>query len=36
MLDELVSGRRPLADAEDALQELAAGRALRTLLIPSR
>jgi S-(hydroxymethyl)glutathione dehydrogenase/alcohol dehydrogenase len=35
MLDELVSGRRPLADAEDALQELAAGRALRTLLIPS-
>ncbi len=34
-LDELVSGRRPLADAEDALQELAAGRALRTLLIPS-
>jgi S-(hydroxymethyl)glutathione dehydrogenase / alcohol dehydrogenase len=34
-LDELVSGRRPLEDAEDALQELAAGRALRTLLVPS-
>jgi S-(hydroxymethyl)glutathione dehydrogenase / alcohol dehydrogenase len=34
-LDELVSGRRPLEDAEDALQELGAGRALRTLLVPS-
>ncbi len=34
-LDELVSGRRPLEDAEDALHELAAGRALRTLLVPS-
>jgi S-(hydroxymethyl)glutathione dehydrogenase/alcohol dehydrogenase len=34
-LDELVSGRRPLEDAEDALQQLAAGRALRTLLVPS-
>ena len=35
MLDELVSGRRPLEDAEAALQDLAAGRALRTLLVPS-
>jgi S-(hydroxymethyl)glutathione dehydrogenase / alcohol dehydrogenase len=34
-LDELVSGRRPLEDAEAALQDLAAGRALRTLLVPS-
>jgi len=34
MLDELVSGRRPLEDAEAALQDLAAGRTLRTLLIP--
>jgi S-(hydroxymethyl)glutathione dehydrogenase / alcohol dehydrogenase len=35
MLDELVSGRRPLEDAEAALQDLAAGRALRTLLVPA-
>jgi len=35
MLDELVSGRRPLEDAEAALQDLAAGRTLRTLLVPS-
>ena len=35
MLDELVSGRRPLEDAEAALQDLAAGRTLRTLLLPS-
>jgi S-(hydroxymethyl)glutathione dehydrogenase / alcohol dehydrogenase len=35
MLDELVSGRRPLQDAEAALQDLAAGRTLRTLLVPS-
>jgi S-(hydroxymethyl)glutathione dehydrogenase / alcohol dehydrogenase len=34
-LDELVSGRRPLEDAEAALADLAAGRALRTLLVPS-
>jgi S-(hydroxymethyl)glutathione dehydrogenase/alcohol dehydrogenase len=34
-LDELVSGRRPLEDAEAALQDLAAGRTLRTLLLPS-
>jgi S-(hydroxymethyl)glutathione dehydrogenase / alcohol dehydrogenase len=34
MLDELVTGRRPLEDAEAALQDLAAGRTLRTLLIP--
>ncbi|HEY3766873.1 MAG TPA: Zn-dependent alcohol dehydrogenase [Gaiellales bacterium] len=34
-LDELVSGRRPLEAAEAALQDLAAGRALRTLLVPS-
>jgi S-(hydroxymethyl)glutathione dehydrogenase/alcohol dehydrogenase len=32
-LDSLVSGRRPLAEAADALDDLAAGRALRTLLI---
>ena len=31
-LDALVSGRRPLADAAAALDDLAAGRALRTLL----
>jgi S-(hydroxymethyl)glutathione dehydrogenase / alcohol dehydrogenase len=35
-LDELVTGRRPLEEAEAALQDLAAGRALRQLLIPSR
>jgi len=35
MLDELVSGRRPLEDAEAALQDLAARRTLRTLLLPS-
>jgi S-(hydroxymethyl)glutathione dehydrogenase/alcohol dehydrogenase len=35
MLDELVSGRRPLEEAEAALQDLAAGRTLRTLLVPS-
>ena len=32
-LDSLVSGRRPLAEASDALDDLAAGRTLRTLLI---
>jgi S-(hydroxymethyl)glutathione dehydrogenase/alcohol dehydrogenase len=32
-LDALVSGRRPLAEAAAALDDLAAGRALRTLLI---
>ena len=32
-LDSLVSGRRPLEEAADALEDLAAGRALRTLLI---
>jgi S-(hydroxymethyl)glutathione dehydrogenase/alcohol dehydrogenase len=31
-LDRLISGRRPLAEAEDALQKLASGTALRTLL----
>jgi S-(hydroxymethyl)glutathione dehydrogenase/alcohol dehydrogenase len=35
MLDELVTGRRSLEDAEAALQDLAAGRTLRTLLIPT-
>jgi S-(hydroxymethyl)glutathione dehydrogenase/alcohol dehydrogenase len=35
-LDALVSGRRPLAEAADALDDLAAGRALRTLLINDR
>jgi S-(hydroxymethyl)glutathione dehydrogenase / alcohol dehydrogenase len=34
-LDELISARRPLEDAEAALQDLAAGRALRQLLIPA-
>ena len=33
-LDELISGRRPLAEASAALDDLAAGRVLRTLLIP--
>ncbi len=33
-LDELVSSRRPLEEAEAALQDLAAGRALRQLLVP--
>jgi S-(hydroxymethyl)glutathione dehydrogenase/alcohol dehydrogenase len=32
-LDALVSGRRPLAEAAEALDDLAAGRTLRTLLI---
>ena len=31
-LDALVSGRRPLEEAAEALEDLAAGRALRTLL----
>lgn len=33
-LDELVSGRVPLSQADNALEELQAGSALRTLLIP--
>ena len=33
-LDELVSGRRPLEDAADALDQLAGGAVLRTLLTP--
>lgn len=32
-LDALISGRRPLAEAAAALDDLAAGRTLRTLLI---
>jgi S-(hydroxymethyl)glutathione dehydrogenase / alcohol dehydrogenase len=32
-LDPLISGHRPLADAADALDDLAAGRTLRTLLV---
>jgi S-(hydroxymethyl)glutathione dehydrogenase/alcohol dehydrogenase len=32
-LDALVSGRRPLAEAAEALDDLAAGRTLRTLLM---
>jgi S-(hydroxymethyl)glutathione dehydrogenase / alcohol dehydrogenase len=32
-LDALISSRRPLGEAADALDDLAAGRALRTLLI---
>jgi S-(hydroxymethyl)glutathione dehydrogenase/alcohol dehydrogenase len=34
LLDPLVSGRRPMADAGHALEELASGSALRTLLVP--
>ena len=33
-LDELVSARRPLEDAGDALEQLATGTVLRTLLVP--
>ncbi|MBS1677502.1 MAG: Zn-dependent alcohol dehydrogenase [Actinobacteria bacterium] len=33
-LDALISGRRPLAEAPEALEDLAAGKALRQLLIP--
>ena len=32
-LDELISGRRPLAEAVEALADLQAGRTLRTLLV---
>ncbi|MFF0450290.1 alcohol dehydrogenase catalytic domain-containing protein [Streptomyces sp. NPDC004609] len=35
-IDELVSARRPLAEAGAALDELATGASLRTLLIPGR
>jgi S-(hydroxymethyl)glutathione dehydrogenase / alcohol dehydrogenase len=35
-LDSLVSGRRPLAEAAEALDDLAAGRTLRTLLITTQ
>jgi S-(hydroxymethyl)glutathione dehydrogenase/alcohol dehydrogenase len=31
-LDSLISGRRPLEQAAEALEDLAAGRSLRTLL----
>jgi S-(hydroxymethyl)glutathione dehydrogenase / alcohol dehydrogenase len=34
-LDSLISGRRPLEEAAAALDDLAAGRALRTLLTPT-
>jgi S-(hydroxymethyl)glutathione dehydrogenase/alcohol dehydrogenase len=34
LIDELVSARRPLREAEDSLQELASGAALRQLLVP--
>jgi S-(hydroxymethyl)glutathione dehydrogenase / alcohol dehydrogenase len=33
-LDDLVTARRPLGDAEDALERLATGEVLRTLLVP--
>lgn len=33
-LEPLISGRRPLAEAQEALDELQSGGALRTLLIP--
>jgi S-(hydroxymethyl)glutathione dehydrogenase/alcohol dehydrogenase len=32
-LDSLISGRRPLEEAVAALDDLAAGRSLRTLLV---
>ena len=35
-LDSLVSGRRPLGEAAEALEDLAAGRTLRTLLIATQ
>lgn len=34
LIDELISGRRPLAEASEALDDLESGGALRTLLIP--
>ncbi|HUH53126.1 MAG TPA: Zn-dependent alcohol dehydrogenase [Microbacteriaceae bacterium] len=34
MLEPLISGRRPLSEAQEALDELQSGTALRTLLIP--
>jgi S-(hydroxymethyl)glutathione dehydrogenase/alcohol dehydrogenase len=34
LVDELISARRPLEDAEDSLQQLASGDALRQLLVP--
>ena len=34
LLNDLISGREPLEAAESALSELAAGRTLRTLLVP--
>ena len=34
MIDELISARRPLDDAEQALLDLEGGAALRQLLIP--
>lgn len=33
-IDPLISGRRPLAEAAAALDDLETGSALRTLLIP--
>ncbi len=33
-LDELISGRRPLEEAEEALDDLEGGHVLRTLLVP--
>ncbi|MFE3024680.1 zinc-binding dehydrogenase [Nocardia tengchongensis] len=35
-LSSMISGRRPLSEAADALTDLAAGHALRQLLIPNR
>jgi S-(hydroxymethyl)glutathione dehydrogenase/alcohol dehydrogenase len=34
LLDEMISGRRPLSEAVQALDDLQSGKALRTLLIP--
>lgn len=34
-LDELITGRRPLSEAQEALEELQSGHVMRTLLLPS-
>ena len=32
MIDELITGHRPLAEAQTAFEDLVAGRAIRTVL----
>jgi S-(hydroxymethyl)glutathione dehydrogenase / alcohol dehydrogenase len=34
-LEEMITGHRPLAEADQAFEDLAAGRALRTILLPA-